>query len=507
MIDDLMRRYSSWNRLKRVVAWILRLKKCLLARVRADDRGARDRGRDLSLEELRAAEMAVIHYVQHQSFPLAFEALEAQEQEDIPCRRRKCGVPSALRKLNPMIQDGILRVGGRIRNAPLEYDVVHPVILPSDRPVTALLIVHHHLLVGHSGVGMTWSSLRDKFWVVRGGATVRRVIGKCFQCKRRNAGRGQQFMGELPAVRVIPERPPFTFVGVDYFGPLYVKQGRSSVKRYGCVFTCLVVRAVHIEVAHSLDTDSFVNALRRFISRRGKPEKILSDNGTNFVGGERELRESLAEIDQDRVRRVLNEKDIDWEFNPPTASHFGGAWERMIRSIRKILKGLLGEQVVTDEVLLTFLAEVEAILNARPLTRLSLDPRDKEPLTPNHLLLMKGVPAASPGVFNKKDCYGRRRWRQTQYLADQFWKRWLREYLPLLQTRQKWSQPQRNFKVDDLVLVVDDTLPRGQWSMGLVTAVYPDQDGKVRQVEIKVGSRFLRRPIVKLCLLEMSDEK
>ena len=108
-------------------------------------------------------------------------------------------------------------------------------------------------------------------------------------------GRGQQIMGELPMVRVSPDRPPFTFVGVDYFGPLYVKQGRSHVKRYGCIFTCLVVRAVHVEIAHSLNKDSSINALRRFISRKGKPEKILSDNGTNFVGGERELRESLSE--------------------------------------------------------------------------------------------------------------------------------------------------------------------------------------------------------------------
>ena len=208
------------------------------------------------------------------------------------------------------------------------------------------------------------------------------------------------------------------------------------------------------------------------------------------------------------MRRHLHEKGIDWEFNPPTGSHFGGAWERMIRSVRKILKNLLGEQVVSDEVLLTFMAEVEAILNARPLTRLSLDPRDSEPLTPNHLLLMRSTSDIPPGVFVKEDLYGRRRWRQTQFLllADQFWKRWRREYLPLLQVRQKWNQPQRNFEVKDLVLVVDDTAPRGHWPLGLVTAVYPDQDGRVRQVEVKVGEKHFRRPIVKLCLLEASDE-
>ncbi len=382
--------------------------------------------------------------------------------------------------------------------------MLHPVILPSKHHVIALIVVHYHLLVGHSGAGMTWSALREKFWILRGGASVRHIIGKCFYCKKRNAGRGQQFMGELPAVRVTPDKPPFTYVGVDYFGPLMVKQGRSHVKRYGCIFTCLVVRAVHIEVAHSLDTDSFLNALRRFVSRRGSPETILSDNGTNFVGGKRELHESLAEVNQDKVSQVLHQRGIAWKFNPPTGSHFGGAWERMIRSVHKILKSLLGEQVVSDEVLLTFMAEVEAILNARPLTRLSLDPLNKEPLTPNYLLLLKGNPTLPPGLFVKQDWYGRRRWRQMQYLADQFWKRWKLEYLPLLQVRQKWTVPQRNFSVNDLVLVVDDTAPRGQWPLGLVTTVYPDKDGRVRQVEVKFRGKVLKRPIVKLCLLEVT---
>ncbi|XP_071504209.1 uncharacterized protein [Diadema antillarum] len=408
-------------------------------------------------------------------------------------------------KLNPILVDGIIRVGGRLENAPLDDETKHPIILPSDHHVTKLLIVHHHHLVGHSGAGMTWTALREKYWVLKGGATVRKVIGKCFSCKRRNAKKMEQFMADLPSSRVTPDKPPFSYVGIDYFGPIMVKQGRSRVKRYGCLFTCLNCRAVHLEVANTLDTDSFINALRRFISRRGKPSKIISDNGSNFRGAERELRENLESLSQTRVTNFLAEQGIDWNFNTPTASHMGGVWERMVRSVRKILTCLLGQQIVNDEVLSTLMAEVESILNARPLTQLNLDPNDDEPLTPNHLLIMRKGSSLPPGVFDQKDAYGRRRWRQVQYLASVFWKRWQREYLLLLQERQKWNAPRRNLAVNDLVLVADEITPRGQWPLGKVVEVYPGKDGHVRQAQVRVGTRFFKRPIAKLCLLEAAE--
>ena len=182
----------------------------------------------------------------------------------------------------------------------------------------------------------------------------------------------------------------------------------------------------------------------------------------------------------------------------------GGVGERMIRSVRKILKSLL-QQTLTDEALGTFFTEVEAIMNARPLTHLSMDSRDDEPLTPNHLLLLRKNPSVSPGIFVKEDCYLRRRWRQVQYLADQFWTRWVKEYLPLLQQRQKWTRPNRNFAVNDIVLVVNEGIPRGQWPIGRVVTTYPDKHGLVRQVEVRVRPRYYKRPISKLCLLEANE--
>ncbi|XP_072168946.1 uncharacterized protein [Diadema setosum] len=488
MSRDLLQCYSTWDKLMRSVAWLLRYKEFLRMKV---TRGKQCTRGNLTLKELRAAQMVVIRMVQRQEFP--------DELQGKSSRR-------SLEKLAPQVVNGVLRVGGRIGKAAINFNSKHPIILPHDHHVTRLIIEHHHHLVGHSGAGMTWSSLREQYWIVKGGAAVRHVIGKCLACKRRNAKPSEQVMAELPEERVNPVRAPFTYVGVDYFGPLYVKQGRSRVKRYGCIFTCLTMRAVHIELTRSLDTDSFINALRRFISRRGAPEKLFSDNGTNFRGAEKELRKSIDGINQRKVENFLHHKSVEWTFNPPAASHMGGIWERMIRSVRRILKNMSGEQVVCEEVLTTTLTEIEGILNARPLTRISMDANDEEPLTPNHLLLLRSNPNVPPGVFNKDDNYGRRRWRQVQYLASIFWKRWRKEYLSLLQERQRWTRPQRNLAKDDLVLLIDDNLPRGQWSLGKVVEVYPGRDGRVRQVEVRVGHKHFRRPVVKLCLLEASNK-
>ena len=155
--------------------------------------------------------------------------------------------------------------------------------------------------------------------------------------------RGEQLVADLPKERLMFGDPPFSHVGVDHFGPLYVRQARSNVKRYGCLFSCLVTRAVHIEVVRSLDTDGFINVLRRFINLRGNPTTIYSDNGTNFAG-EKEMRESLDDWNQKSIQEFLRQRNVIWKFNPPSASHMGGAWERIIRSVRKILRALLGQQ-------------------------------------------------------------------------------------------------------------------------------------------------------------------
>ncbi|XP_019750034.1 uncharacterized protein LOC109530618 [Hippocampus comes] len=196
---------------------------------------------------------------------------------------------------------------------------------------------------------------------------------------------------------------------------------------------------------------------------------------------------------------------VNTSANPPYASHFGGIWERQIRTLRKILSSILHQQAVDEEGLHTLLCEVEAIINSRPISRISTDPNDLEALTPNHLLLMKAKTSLPPGLFDRKDVYSRRRWRQVQYLADLFWRRWTKEYLPDLQKRQKWSRPQRNISEDDIVLIVNDSAPRNSWMMGRVVETIKDVKGQVRQARVKSSSGVFLRPVTKLCLLVEGD--
>ena len=237
--------------------------------------------------------------------------------------------------------DGLLCVGGRLRHASIEAEARNPTIMPKKAHVVDLLVRHYHAKAGHSGREHILSLICEKYWIIKGRMAVRRVLSSCFHCKRRLQPPDSQKMSDLPYERVTPGEPPFTFVGVDYFGPFYVKRGRCMEKKYGVLFTCLAMRAVHIEVAHSLDTSSFINALRRFIARRGSPHVIRSDNGTNLTSGEKELREAIDGWNKSKIGQFLLQKEVRWVFNLPTASHMGGIWERMIRSVRKVLSALL----------------------------------------------------------------------------------------------------------------------------------------------------------------------
>ena len=228
---------------------------------------------------------------------------------------------------------------------------------------------------------------------------------------------------------------------------------------------------------------------------------IYSDNGTNFRGAETDVVNALKTWDQERVGRKLLQRNIQWYFNPPAASHQGGVWEWLIRSIRRILHAVIGEHLVNEETLTTFLTEVEKILNSRPITRVSSDPSDLEALTPNHILLLRQNPCSAPCELKDSDKF-RARWKHVHILSNEFWTRWVKEYLPMLQERQKWLKQKRNFKVGDLVIMKDANLPRGQWPKALVQEIFPDSDGVVRQVLVKGAAGVFRRDIRKLCPLE-----
>ena len=269
-----------------------------------------------------------------------------EETQDKKIAVKKC---SNIYKLDPFMESGFIRVGGRLHNALIKVDARHPIILPKKHYVVNLIINYYHRASGHSGVEYTLSLFRQGYWIIGARSTVRNIINKCFNCRRRQAPVMQQKMASLPEDRITPSKQPFTDVGVDCFGPFLVRRGRAAAQRYGVLFTCLAIRAVHIEVVNSMDTESFINALRRFISRRGRSEEIRSDNGGNFVKGEKELLEALQQWNQAQIQEYLLQHDVKWIFNPPAASHHGGVWERCIRTGRKVMKALLKEQVLDDE--------------------------------------------------------------------------------------------------------------------------------------------------------------
>lgn len=504
--DQLMSYFSDWKKLKVSVAWFLRLKgillersrsrKCLKAcvniRVKRSKTAIKHRN-ILMPNDLVEAELAIIRYCQQQRFQDEISSLLSE---------RTVSRQSSIYKLDPILEDGLLRVGGRLSKGAMPLEVKHPLILSKEQHISMLILKDIHQLLGHSGRNHTLSALRRKFWITSANSAVRKIISKCSFCRRFNGKAMEQKMADLPKERISPDLPPFTNVGVDYFGPVEVRKGRTTYKRYGVIFTCLASRAVHLEVANSLETDACINALRRFISRRGQVVHIRSDNGTNFVGAERELREALAALNHEQIQGALMPAGIKWSFNPPAGSHYGGVWERMIRIVRRVLNSVLHQQMLDDDGLHTVMCEVEAILNDRPITKLSDDPNDLEPLTPNHLLLLKGKPALPPGLFDSSDMYVKRRWKQVQYISDLFWKRWVREYLPLLQERQKWNQRKRSLVPGDVVVIMDSSAPRGSWPLGKVLEVFPDKRGLVRSVKLQTKSNTIERPVTKLCLIQ-----
>ena len=475
------------------MAWVLRFAHNLKSS-RVGSSQHQTRSGPLTAEEIRDAEWVIIRDAQKRVFAAEIAALDA-------------GKPllshSKLKPISPFIDEiGLLRVGGRIDRAHVSYDVRHPVILPSDHDVTRLVITDSHHRVLHSDLERTLTDIRRLYWIPKGRSRVKQVIHACPVCHRRRAQPAPPFMSDLPLERFDMTRA-FATTGVDYFGPLLVKRNRKTEKRYCLIITCMATRAVHIEISHSLDTDSFIMALRRFIARRGKPSLILSDNGSSFIGAERELKESIAEWNQSRIQDKLSQENISWKFLPPAASHMGGAWERLVGTVKRALKVVIGTQTLTDEVLLTALAEVEGMINGRPLTYISSDSGDMEPLTPNHLLLGCSQMLVSPGEFQEKEINSRRRWRQAQVIADHFWRRWRQEYLPTLIKRSKWLQDQANLKVGQVVLVADAVAPRGYWPLARITKIFPGPDGRVRSVEVQsAAGGVYQRPVTKLCGLE-----
>ena len=287
-------------------------------------------------------------------------------------------------------------------------------------------------------------------------------------------------------------------VGVDYLGPFEVKPLRTTMKRWCCLFSCLATRAILIEVVRSLDTDSCLVAVNRFIARRGKPATIISDNGTNIVGSARELKEYINSWNKDHITSDLAQKNIVWKFNPSSAPHFRGVWERLLRSCKKAMVSILGNRSLTGEVLTTTMCLVEQTLNARPMTPANDDAEDLEALAPNHFFLGRAnvcipfIPIAE--VYSNH----RKMFRSCQANEDMIWQRWVRKYLTQNNVRSQWIKSQMNIEVWDLVWLIEDSVKRFQCRLAWIVDINPRKDGVVRSALIKTLDGTLKRPVFKL---------
>ena len=320
----------------------------------------------------------------------------------------------------------------------------YPLIPDGNNLTTRLLIQHTHELNCHCGPEQTRNILIEYYWILRCRAVVKQTIRHCLLCRRMIQDVSIPKMAELPQER-LPKNNQFVFetTGLDFIGPFPVKNNGKLSSRYLLLFTCLVVRAVHLEVSNDLSTDSTINCIRRFVSRRGKPNKFISDCGKSFVGSNNSLQSSIADLKASTTfaaKLHLMNVEIVWKLNPPAAPHFGGIWERLVQIFKSSLYKVIGSRTLTGEISCTVTCEIEANMNSRPLTNVPSDINDPLPLTPNHFLLGRSSVNLPPGVFIGDEKNISKAWRTSQQIAAHFWNRFLREYLPCQQIRSKWNK-------------------------------------------------------------------
>ena len=525
---ELVQRHSTWNRLRKTVSWLVRFKRWFIAsKVNKEDKKEVSslQTDPISVLELEQATVDICLIVQQHAFPGFSASVKAVGFLDAIQKYPTFGKLQcqSLRKLHPFVSnDGLLRVGGRIHNSRFSDEVKHPIILPSHHHVTGLIVNHEHQKYAHfGGYRYVLGRVRTNYWIIHGASAIKHYLKSCRLCQQLKATPLEQVIAPLPADRLLPGRKVFHAAACDYFGPIPVLVKRSVVKRWCCLFTCLAIRAIHIEVVFSLSTDSFIKAYLRFLYLVGfSVQTLYSDNASCFYGANVELREALAKLDHSKIHSSLRAHGVNWIFNPPAASHQGGVFERQIRSVRKIFRVRQVQSLnskfnkvinqstarLDDEDLLTLVREAQTIVNARPITPASDNPDDFAAITP--LMLMTGCISPEPplGEFSSKDEL-RKSWKRTQSLADKFWEIWVADYIPSLQKAQKWHKPARNLQPGDLVLFRSDEIPkRRMYPLAVVESVDFNSDGYVRRAHVRVsdGRRFYR-DIRKLSLLEAAD--
>lgn len=373
---EIIEAYSSFDKIINVIAWV--------RRASSSFRGRNSDHKNLSLtpEERERALVLAASWEQRKFMASVIKSLE---KGDANLRDRHYRNMTLFFDSNRLI-----RLNGRIRNRDLSYDFRHPVILPNGSTLTKRFMEKAHKITMHGGAQQMLQYTREKFWIPRARQLAKEVISACVKCKRYSFTNSEQQMAPLPLNRTTPGKV-FGTCGIDYCGPVYLKpkSGRTplTLKAYICVFVCLTTRAVHLELVSDLTTSAFLAALRRVVARRGRIREIVSDHGSNFVGAYNEIEKLKEHLRNLAEYSFAEEFHLKWNFTTERASHHGGIFEAAVKSAKKHLLRVIGEQRLTFEEYCTVLTQVEGCLNSRPMNRMSDDPSDLKVLTPAHFLI------------------------------------------------------------------------------------------------------------------------
>nr|CAH7740565.1 unnamed protein product [Callosobruchus chinensis] len=497
---SILDRYSSLYCLQKIVAF------CFRFTYNASNSFGERKSGAITVDEMNHALLALVKLAQHQDF-----------SQEINCLFEKKPLPKGSRLLNldPFLDtNGYLRVGGRLSKSNLPFDTKHPLILGAKNKLTSLITKNEHHRQLHAGCQSILSTLRQRFWPLGGRQTVRRAINKCLTCFRIKPNLLIRKMADLPAERVTQNRP-FVVVGMDFAGPFSIKDGRlrnrAIIKAYLCIFICFSTKAVHLEAVTDLSTDSFLNALNRFVARRGLPNVLYSDNATNFVGAHRKLSkvyDFLAKTSKDpAVSEFLLSNSMQWKFIPPRSPHHGGLWEAAVKRAKFHLDRILNNNCLTFEQLATVFAQIEAIMNSRPLTPLSSDPSDLSVLTPGHFLIHYPLLSVPQVDLTSVPSNRLTQYEGLQGLMQTFWRRWKKDYLQQLQTRTKWLESNGTpIREGTLVFLADENTPPLHWKRGRVTKLHPGSDGIVRSVTLRTATGDTTRAVQKLAVLPVDED-